>query len=120
MNGVSVAGSWPLTWWPISARRVATALIPAPPTLVTWIRRGDERSKVRAATSVLLSQLRDPRRCVGPCPGPPRTAHGPEALLVIQQPVDLRSAPPAVHATARPGHRRAPVAEMGRRAPPPT
>ena len=34
------AGSWPLTRWPLSASSVATALMPAPPTLATCTRRG--------------------------------------------------------------------------------
>ena len=42
-NGESGDGSWPLTSWPISARTMAMALMPAPPAFITWILRATSR-----------------------------------------------------------------------------
>ena len=71
-NGLSALGSWPETVWPISASSVATALMPAPPTLVTWMRRATDRSRQRAHPRACSSARRGDgvgRVRAGPGPG---------------------------------------------------
>ena len=95
-NGVSSAGSWPLTRWPISARSVATALIPAPPTLVTWMRRGVERSIVtvgrvshaRSSASAAIDAAASGRAHASRGGG-----HLGAAVVVGEEPIDLGREP---------------------------
>ena len=91
-KGLMSDGSCPLTRWPISASSVATALMPAPPTLVTWIVRGVPRSMSTvgaSATGVLLGEPSDRIGRIGTGPGPGGHAHRAAGLVVGQEPVDL-------------------------------
>src|SRR5690606_34227561 len=77
-NGLSAAGSWPVTWWPIWASRVATGLIPAPPALVMCMRRRSARSMVAevSATGVPLGEGGDVGGGLRAGPGARRGGHG--------------------------------------------
>src|SRR5690606_10842572 len=83
--------SCPVTWWPIWARSTATALIPAPPTLVTWMRRGVDRSSVgrSSATGLLQREAGDVGGGVGASPGAGGLGHRGTGRVVAEERVDL-------------------------------
>src|SRR4051812_6590811 len=81
--------SLPDTRWPIRARTWAIALIPAPPTPTTWMRRvPEERSSAGSTTGVRLDQVGHPLGRVGSPDRRRRLPHRREPAGIAEELVD--------------------------------
>ena len=113
-------GRCPTRAWPISARAMAIALIPGPPTPITWRRSGADRSsgaagRRRRPSTLGLARRRATvlhERASAHCGGPPRrlgrAARSPsEGAAVGEEPVEKKPPRPA-RSRLRSGSRAAP------------
>src|SRR5690606_6729076 len=107
-KGVSLS-STPEMSCPIWASTVAIALMPAPPTFTTWMRRGTPRSMDcrgrSAGTGVLLDQCGDAIGGIGGGQGRHPLGHGAEPIGVGEQRVDLGDQALAVELVVAHHHR---------------
>src|SRR4051794_22195488 len=103
-NGEAPLGSWPLTSRPSSASRVAMALMPAPPTFVTWIRRRPVRSS-GSATGLGGDEGGDVGGGAGVGPGAGGLGHGPPPLGIGEDAIHLGGQAPPVEVAVGDEHR---------------
>src|SRR5580700_7452814 len=75
----------------------AMALMPAPPMPTMWMRRSVPRSRVAAPSAGMgVNELGDAGGRVGVAVVPGGVAHGPEALGIAQEGIELEGEPPPV------------------------
>src|SRR5258708_21911586 len=105
--------SEPETRCPMARSTSAMALIPAPPMPTMWMCRGGPRSSAapdapasRTSAGMGVHQLGDAGGRVGMPVGAGGLAHGPEALRIGQEGIELEAQAPAVALVIGDEHRR--------------